>query len=74
MKIQRLNVFKDYHIVAKPTPATVGYDKWLLSVALWRKFYNSHGKYMPELNEYFHMYRCQLNFTMFCASSALGIS
>ena len=38
------------------------------------KFYNSHGKYRPELNEYFHMYRCQLNFAMFCATSALGIS
>ena len=38
------------------------------------KFYNSHGKYKPELNEYFHMYRCQLNFAMFCATSALGIS
>ena len=29
-------------------------------------FYNSHGKYKPELNEYFQMYRCQLNFAMFC--------
>ena len=38
------------------------------------KLFNSHGKYKPELNEYFHTYRCQLNFTMFCATSALGIS
>ena len=38
------------------------------------KFYNSHGKYKPELNEYFRMYRCQLNFVMLCATSALGIS
>ena len=38
------------------------------------KFYNSHGKYKPELNEYFHMYRCQLNFALFCATSALVIS
>ena len=38
------------------------------------KFYNSHGKYRPELNEYFHMYRFQLNFVMFCATSALRIS
>ena len=37
-------------------------------------FYNSHGKYKPELNEYFQMYRCQLNFAMFCVTSALGIS
>ena len=38
------------------------------------KIYNSHGKYRLELNEYFHMYRCQLNFAMFCATSALGFS
>ena len=38
------------------------------------KFYNSSGKYKPELNEYFDMYRCQLNFALFCATSGLGIS
>ena len=38
------------------------------------KLYNSHGKCKPKLNEYFHMYRCQLNFAMFCVTSALGIS
>ena len=74
VKIQLPNIFKDHHIVAKPSLTTVGYDEWLLSIALWTKFYNSHGKYKPELNEYFHMYRCQLNFAMFCATSALGIS
>ena len=36
--------------------------------------FNSHGKDKPELNEYFHLYRCQLNFALFCATSALGIS
>ena len=56
VKIQLPNIFKDPHIVAQPTPTTVGYDEWPLSLALWRKFYNSHGKYKPELNEYFHMY------------------
>ena len=73
VKIQLPNIFKDHHIVAQPTPTTVGYDEWPLSLALWRKFYNSHGKYKPELNEYFHMYRCQLNFAMFCVTSALDI-
>ena len=38
------------------------------------KFYNGHGKHKPELSEYFHMYQCQLNFALFCATSALGIS
>ena len=74
VKIQLPNIFKDHHIVPKRKPTTVGYDEWPLSLALWRKFYNSHGKYKPELNEYFHMYQCQLNFAMFCATSALGIS
>ena len=56
VKIQLPNIFKDHHNVAQPNPTTVGYDEWPLSVALWRTFYNSHGKYKPELNEYFHMY------------------
>ena len=47
-------------------------DHYLLP--LWMKFCNSHGKYRPELNEYFHMYQFQLNIAMFCATSALGIS
>ena len=74
IKIQLPNVFKDHHIVAQPTPTTVGYDEWPLSLALWRKFYNSHGQYKPELNEYFHLYQCQLNFAMFYVTSALSIS
>ena len=49
-------------------------DEWSLSLAFWRKFYNSHGKYKSELNEYFHMYQCQLNFVLFAITSALGIS
>ena len=74
VKIQLPNIFKDDHIVTKPTPTTVGYDEWPLSFTLWKNFYNSHGKYKPGLNEYFHMYRCRLNFAMFCVTSALGIS
>ena len=60
--------------MATPSTTAVGYDECPLSNVLWMKFYNSHGKYKPELNEYFHMYRCQLNFALFCATSALGIS
>ena len=60
--------------MAKPSTTSAGYDEWSLSNALWMKFYNSHGKYRPELNEHFHMYQCQLNFVLFCATSALGIS
>ena len=73
VKIQLPKIFEDHYIVAQPTPATVGYDEWPLSLALKRKFYNSHGKYKPELNEYFHMYRCQLNFALFAVTNTLGI-
>ena len=74
VKIQLLNIFKDHHIVAKPSSTSVGYDEWPLSNALWMKLHDGNGKYKPELNEYFHMYRRQLNFALFCATSALGIS
>ena len=73
LKIQLPGIFKDHYIVAKPKPTIAG-DELPLSLALWRKFYNSHGKYKPDLNEYFHIYRRQLNFAMFAATSALGIS
>ena len=74
VKIQLSNIFKDHHIVAKPSTTTVSYDEWPLSNGLWVKFHDGHGKYMPELNEYFHMYRCHLNIALFCATSALSIS
>ena len=74
VKIQLSKIFKNHHIVAKPSTTTVGYDEWSLSNALWMKYYNGHGKYKPELNEYFHMYWCQLNFALFYSTSSLGIS
>ena len=55
VKIQLPNIFKDYHIVAKPKPTTAG-DEWPLSLALSKKFYSSHCKYKAELNEYIYMY------------------
>ena len=45
LRIQLPNILKDYNI-----------DEWPLSFSIWTKFYNSHGKYKPESNEYFHMY------------------
>ena len=74
VKIHLPNIFKDHHVVAKPSPTTVGYDEWSLSIALWRKFYNSHGKHKPELKEFFDIYQCQSILAMFCSISALGIS
>ena len=53
IKIQLSNIFKDHHIVAKSSTTSVDYDEWSLPNALWMKFYNSHGKYKPELNNIF---------------------
>ena len=69
-----LNIFKNHHIAAKLSVTAVVYDEWALSNALWMKVYSSLGKYKPELNRHLHMYQCQLNFAMFCATIALGIS
>ena len=74
VKIQLLNIFKDHHIAAKRSTTAICYDEWPLSNNLWMKFCNSHGRYKREYNEYFHMYQCQLNFTLLCATSALGIT
>ena len=74
VKIQLMNIFKNHHIVPQLSLVAVGFDEWPLSNAFWIRLYNSHSKYRYELNECFHMYRCQLNFAMFCATSALGIS
>ena len=52
----------------------VRYNQWPFSVAFWKNCFNSHGKYKLELNEYFHMYWCQLNYAMLCVTSAPGIS
>ena len=73
VKIQLPNIIKDHHITAK-LKATIARDELSLFLALWRKFYNSHRKCRAELNEHFHIYRCQLNFVMFAATSTLGIS
>ena len=72
IKIQLPNIFKDHYNVAKPKPTTAG-DECPLSLALWRKFHNRHGKYRPEFNEHFQIYRCHVNVAMFCPIGVLGI-
>ena len=38
MKTHLSNIFKDHHILAKPSPTTVGYDEWPLPNSLWTNF------------------------------------
>ena len=45
-------------------------DEWTLSNTEAAQL---HGR-APRLEEYFHFYRCQLNFALYCSTSALGIS
>ena len=74
VKIQLLNKFRDYHIVAWTGLTAIDYDRLLLSNALWKKLYNGNWEYKPDISEYFKIYQCELIFEMFCATSALGIS
>ena len=57
------DIFEKYKIILYK-------DKWSISLTLVKQL---RGR-PPKLYEYFHMYRCQLNFAIFCATSALGIS
>ena len=57
------DIFEDYKIIRNK-------DEWSISLTLVKQL---RGR-PPKLYEYFHMYRCQLNFAIFCATSALGIS
>ena len=57
------DIFEDYNIVRNK-------DEWKLSNTEAAQL---HGR-PPRLDEYFHFYRCQLNFAIYCATFALGIS
>ena len=57
------SIFEDYDIVRYK-------DEWTLSNTEAAQL---HGR-PPRLEEYFHYYRCQLNFAIYCSTSALGIS
>ena len=57
------DIFEDYNIVRNK-------DQWKLSNIEAAQL---HGRLL-RLDEYFHFYRCQLNFAIYCSTSALGIS
>ena len=63
---------KDHEIIPdiEKNRHSYGGDSWKLSNKV---FIALHSR-KPKLEEYFHMYRCQLNFALYCASSALGVS
>ena len=56
------SIFEDYKIIRYK-------DDWKISNELAAQL---DGR-PPKLDEYFHFYRCQLNFAIHCSTSALGI-
>ena len=56
------NIFQEYGITSE--------DKWKLATAMIINLFLRP----PHLKEYFMFYRCQLNFSINCATTALGIS
>ena len=67
-----MDILKDHEIIPDIEKNRHSYDgdSWKLS----KKVFVALHSRKPKLEEYFHMYRCQLNFDLYCASSALGVS
>ena len=67
-----MDILKDHEIIPDIEKNRHSYDgdSWKL---IKKVFIALHSR-KPKLEEYFHMYRYQLNFALYCASSALGVS
>ena len=67
-----LDILKDHEIIPNVEKNRHYYlgDSWSMPYSLLNALQNRK----PKLEEYFHMFRCQLNFALYCASSALGVS
>ena len=72
VQLKHMDILKDHEIIPDIEKNRHSYDgdSWKLSNKV---FIALHSR-KPKLEEYFHMYRCQLNFALYCASSALGVS
>ena len=72
VQLKFIDILKDHEIIPDIEKNRHSYDgdSWKLSNKV---FIALHSR-KPKLEEYFHMYRCQLNFALYCASSALGVS
>ena len=72
VQLKFMDILKDQEIIPDIEKNRHSYDgdSWNLSNKV---FIVLHSR-KPKLEEYLHMYRCQLNFALYCASSALGVS
>ena len=72
VQLKFMDILKDHEIIPdieKNRHSYVG-DSWKLT----DQAFNALHSQKPRLEEYFHMYRCQLNFALYCVSFALGVS
>ena len=72
VQLKFMDILKDHEIIPDIEKNRHSYDgdSWKLS----NKVFIALHSQKPKLEEYFLMYRCQLNFALYCASSALGVS
>ena len=72
VQLKFMDILKDHEIILNIEKNRHSYDgdSWKLRNKV---FIALHSR-KPKLEEYFYMYRCQLNFALYCASSALGVS
>ena len=72
VQLKFMGILKDHEIIPDIEKNRHSYDgdSWKLSNKVFIALHSRN----PKLEEYFHMYRCQLNFALYCASSALGVS
>ena len=72
VQLNFIDILKDHEIIPDIEKNRRSYDgdSWKLSNKV---FIALHSR-KPKLEEYFHIYRCQPNFVLYCASSALGVS
>ena len=72
VQLKFMDILKDHEIIPDIEKNRHSYDgdSWKLSNKVFIAVHSRKSK----LEEYFYMYRCQLNFSLYCASSALGVS
>ena len=72
VQLKFIDILKDHEIIPDIEKNRHSYDGD--SRKLSNKVFIALHSRKPKLKEYFYMYTCQLNFALYCASSALGVS
>ena len=70
IEIQYNDIFSAYKVIPYKDPISIG-DSWAVD---YDKLTKLRRVGYTDFSEYFLYFRCQLNFAMHCATTALGIS